>query len=150
MFLFTANYENSKLTNGMFYSGNHWQAKWSAIKNEDFKIASADSLTYLNEGYESLAFEFPDKNGSVVSFEQSKFLGKVTIVQVIGTWCPNCMDETRYFADLYQRYHNQGLEIVALCFENLESRFAVGWAGCQSGHDTRHTTQTSCPHLVRE
>ena len=35
----------------------------------------------------------------------------------MGTWCPNCLDESIFFAELYGRYRERGLEIVALCFE---------------------------------
>ncbi len=35
----------------------------------------------------------------------------------MGSWCPNCHDEAELLVDLYRRYRQQGLEIVALGFE---------------------------------
>jgi thiol-disulfide isomerase/thioredoxin len=44
----------------------------------------------------------------------------VVIVNVTGSWCPNCHDEAPFLAELYRKYHSQGLEIVALDFEEPE------------------------------
>ena len=47
------------------------------------------------------------------------------IVQIIGSWCPNCMDETRFMAQLYREYHQKGLEIIALCYESADYESSV-------------------------
>jgi thiol-disulfide isomerase/thioredoxin len=39
------------------------------------------------------------------------------IIQLMGSWCPNCMDESVYFSSLYKEYKTEGLEIIALAFE---------------------------------
>ncbi len=49
--------------------------------------------------------------------QDEKYQGKVVILQILGSWCPNCMDETRYFKELYEGYNSQGLEIIGLAFE---------------------------------
>ena len=41
---------------------------------------------------------------------------------VTGTWCPNCHDEAQYLVPLYKKYRDQGLEIVALDFEEPEQQ----------------------------
>jgi len=41
---------------------------------------------------------------------------------VTGTWCPNCHDEAQYLVQLYKKYHDEGLEIVALDFEEPEQQ----------------------------
>ena len=61
--------------------------------------------------------QLKDLKGQDFSFPNEQYKGKVTIIQIMGTWCPNCMDETRYFKDLYARYHNQGLEIISVGYE---------------------------------
>ena len=48
------------------------------------------------------------------------FRGKVTIVAIGGSWCPNCHDETPFLVSLYKKYHEQGLEIVVLSFEEAD------------------------------
>ncbi len=64
-----------------------------------------------------LAFRFPDLSGKVVSNTDPEFHGKVVIVAIGGSWCPNCHDEAPLLVDLYKRYHSKGLEIVNLDFE---------------------------------
>jgi thiol-disulfide isomerase/thioredoxin len=62
-------------------------------------------------------FQFPDLNGQLVSDSDPRFAGKVVLLAIGGTWCPNCRDEAPFLVDLYNRYHAQGLEIVGLNFE---------------------------------
>ena len=35
----------------------------------------------------------------------------------MGTWCPNCLDETKYFSEYYKNNKNEQLEFVSLAFE---------------------------------
>jgi thiol-disulfide isomerase/thioredoxin len=73
--------------------------------------------TLLKDPREPLAFSFPDLNGRQVSNTDPEFRGKAVIVSVGGSWCPNCQDEAPFLETLYQRFHNQGLEIVEVSFE---------------------------------
>jgi peroxiredoxin len=65
-------------------------------------------------------FSFPDLDGQIVSDTDERFQGKVVIVSVTGSWCPNCHDEAPFLVDLYRTHHDRGLEIVALGFEEAE------------------------------
>ena len=62
-------------------------------------------------------FSFPDLDGKIVSDTDPRFQGKVVIVSLTGTWCPNCHDEAPFLSQLYKDYRGKGLEIVALSFE---------------------------------
>jgi peroxiredoxin len=115
-FLFTGTVTDSTI-NGTFYSGSHWKEPFTAKRNADYELPSANALTYLNEGYDSLAFSFPDANGNMVSLTDERFKNKVVLVQIMGTWCPNCLDESKYYAEFYKQNKDKGLEIVALAFE---------------------------------
>ena len=79
-----------------------------------------DQHTRLKDASEPLRFSFPYLNGKTVSNTDAQFKNKVVIVNVTGSWCPNCHDEAPFLAELYRKYHNQGLEIVALDFEETE------------------------------
>ena len=57
---------------------------------------------------------------NVVTNLDPRFRGKVVLVNITGSWCPNCHDEAPFLAELYSKYHAQGLEIVALDFEEPE------------------------------
>jgi peroxiredoxin len=76
----------------------------------------------MRDPHEVFAYKFPDVNGKVLSNEDPKFKNKVVLAIVTGTWCPNCHDEAQYLVQLYANYHDQGLEIVALDFEEPEQQ----------------------------
>lgn len=60
-------------------------------------------------------FSFPDLHGRVVSHDD--YRGKVLLVSLTGSWCPNCHDEAPFLADLDRRYRDRGLAVVAFAFE---------------------------------
>ena len=71
----------------------------------------------VKDATEPFHFRFPDVNGRVYSDADPQFKGKVVILAIGGTWCPNCRDEAPFLVDLYRRFHSKGLEIVGLNFE---------------------------------
>ena len=64
-----------------------------------------------------LTFAFPDLDGRTVSLSDARFRGKVVVLAISGSWCPNCHDEAPFLEELYRQYRGQGLEVVALSFE---------------------------------
>ncbi len=119
-FLFKATVTDSTL-NGTFYSGNHWKEPFIGKRNEYYELPDANSLTFLNEGYDKITFSFPDANGNMVSLEDESFKNKVVLVQIMGTWCPNCLDESKYYAEFYKENKDKDIEIVALAFEYVKT-----------------------------
>jgi thiol-disulfide isomerase/thioredoxin len=75
--------------------------------------------TSVKDPSEPFHFSFADVEGKTVSETDAQFRGKVVIVNIMGSWCPNCHDETPFLVELYAKYHAQGLEIVGLAFEAL-------------------------------
>ena len=120
LFLFKAALEDDKLT-GNFWSGTHWEEPWIATKNEAFELTNPDSLTFLKEGFDKLAFTFPDITKKDVSLSDEKYQGKVVIVNIMGPWCPNCKDETAYLSTVYNSKKDEELEIIALSFDKSEN-----------------------------
>jgi thiol-disulfide isomerase/thioredoxin len=115
-YLFSAELRGENLV-GQFYSGAHWHEEWTARQNPDFKLANAEEITFVKNKEEKINFTFPDLNGKQVSLSDKKFENKPVIIQVMGSWCSNCMDESTYLSGVYKQYKKEGLEIVALAFE---------------------------------
>ncbi|MDW3649906.1 MAG: TlpA disulfide reductase family protein [Bacteroidia bacterium] len=115
-FLFHADIKGDSIA-GKFWSGSHWEESWIGIVDPGASIRKPEDLTFLKEGFEEFSFKFPNLEGDSISFKDDRFKNKVTIVQLMGSWCPNCMDETRLFTQWYDKYHKEGLEIVGVAFE---------------------------------
>lgn len=119
-FLFTGEVKGDSIVNGHFYSGAHHHETWVAKRNDKFQLRNPDSLTYLKPGFSKVDFNFKNLEGKNVSLQDEKFKNKVVIIQIMGTWCPNCMDETKFLAPFYDKYNSKGLEVVALAFERTD------------------------------
>lgn len=118
-FLFTATVTDSTMI-GTFFSGNHWKEPFVAKRNNQFTLPNANTLTKINKDAEKFAFSFPNEKGNLISLTDIKFKNKVVIVQIFGTWCPNCLDESRYYSDFYKK--NKDVEFVALAFEYVKTK----------------------------
>lgn len=121
-FLFIATIKNGKtLVDGKDLSEYSDVTNWAAVKDPNAKLPDAYSLTYLKPGYKKIEFTFPDINGKKVSLSDPRFKNKVVIVQMLGSWCPNCMDETPYLVSYYKKFHSKGVEVIGLAYERTSN-----------------------------
>ncbi len=117
-FLFTARISSARqITGGRFYSGATGLQNWTATRNPRATVPTATSAMYVKPGEEKLRFRFRDLEGNWVSLEDERFRDKVVIVQLMGSWCPNCMDESAFLSRYYQQNRSRGVEVVALAYE---------------------------------
>lgn len=107
---------------GTWSSGLSFEATWKAVRKD--KVAAgaprpADpfTLTRVKDPSAAFAFSLPDTSGAMVSLADERYRGKVVLVDVMGTWCPNCHDSAPLLQDLYRRYRSRGLEVVMLAYE---------------------------------
>jgi thiol-disulfide isomerase/thioredoxin len=120
-FLFTAKVTDSTL-NGFFYSGNHWKEPFTAKLNNGYELPNVNNLTFIKEGYEDFDFSFPDTRGRIVSLSDPKFQNKAVIIQIMGTWCPNCLDESKFLVNYLKENPTKKIEVIALAFEVAKTR----------------------------
>ena len=111
---------NADSISGEFFSGKHWGCKWEAFKNDNATLKSPEKITYIKPKA-TLNFELPDLDSIPYFFPNDDTKEKVVIIQIMGTWCPNCLDETMYYKSLYEKYNSKGLEIIAVCYETGNS-----------------------------
>lgn len=107
---------------GDFYSGKTWHETFEAKKDENATLKNPYKLTFLKEGYSEFDFSFPSfKTGENIALNDELFEDKAMVIQIMGTWCPNCMDETALYARLAADYKEKGVEFVAVSFERGET-----------------------------
>lgn len=116
LFLFKAKKVGNQLI-GQFYSNINNVENWTATLNPNAKLPDVNKLTYLKPGFNKVEFTFPDLTGKPVSLNDTNFNNKVKIIQLLGTWCPNCMDESKYLGTWYNKNRRRGIEIIGLAYE---------------------------------
>lgn len=116
-YFFTADVTGTNITNGIFYSSASAPEQWKAVKNSKAALPDTTQRTQLKEGESRLNFSFKEINGKTVSINDAQFKNKVVIIQLMGSWCPNCMDESEFLKDFYARYKSKGVEVIALAYE---------------------------------
>jgi thiol-disulfide isomerase/thioredoxin len=120
LFHFEAEMREDSLVNGLFYSGTHWEEPWHGKLNDQFELAHPDSLTRALDPNVPFELNLMSADGDFVTMDSTAFQGKVSIIQVLGTWCPNCLDESKYYQELYAKYADQGLQIIPVAFEKSD------------------------------
>jgi thiol-disulfide isomerase/thioredoxin len=120
--LFTAKIDNdSTITQADLFSGLSGHDNWTARKSASAQLPDSYDQTKLKPGEARLSFRFPSVKGDTVSIQDEKYKNKVVIIQILGSWCPNCMDETAFLSDYYKQYQNKGVEIIGLAYERTTS-----------------------------
>ena len=116
-FLFKAKVQADGSLSGDFWSGKDSHETWTAKRDDAAALPDPFGLTKSNAGVDLAKLVFTDVDGGKVSLADPKFAGKGRILQVFGTWCPNCNDEAEFLRGLDSRWRQSGLVIVGLAFE---------------------------------
>ncbi|NML63907.1 TlpA family protein disulfide reductase [Hymenobacter sp. RP-2-7] len=162
-FLFTGAYVGHQTLRGNYYSGLGGHETWTATYDPSAKLPDADTLTYLKKGESRLNFNFPSiQPGGRISLTDPRYLGKVVVLQILGSWCPNCMDETAYLAPWYAKNRSRGVEIIGLGYERspdyaqaaarlrtLRQRYSIGYDLAVAGTSNKDSVAKSIPQLAK-
>ena len=135
-FLFSAELQPDGTLQGGFWSGDRWYEGWTARRDPTAKLPDGFALTKANGAvsFGDLAFPqvFPaieealspattattaTTDATVRRLDDPAFAGKVRVLQVFGSWCPNCHDACDELVMLHREYGARGLSIVGLAFE---------------------------------
>lgn len=161
-FLFNATKSGSSLK-GDFYSGKSGHETWTATLDPKAKLPDADTLTYLKKGESRLNFKFPSVvKGASISPADPKYRGKVVVLQVLGSWCPNCMDESKFVAPWYEKNKARGVEVIGLGYERMpeydqaaarlrqmKERLHMGYDLAVAGVANKDSVAKSMPQLAK-
>jgi peroxiredoxin len=96
----------------------------SGVRTVDGKLDPAAALpdvkklSFLKPGFDRIDFKLPTTSGEQISLQDERFKNKVIVIELMGSWCPNCLDESRYLAPFYKKYKDKGVEVIGIAFEN--------------------------------
>jgi peroxiredoxin len=117
-YYFTALLKNNSLEDGIFYAGiGDGREHWTAVKDNKAALPDEKALASVKAGNSQLDFTFPDINGKKVSIKDKRFENKVVVITIMGSWCPNCMDETGFLSEWYKANKARGVEVIGLSYE---------------------------------
>jgi thiol-disulfide isomerase/thioredoxin len=117
VFLYHAKLTSSGILQGDWWSGLTGHESWTGIRDEHAVLPDAYALTHMKDPSKPFAITFPDQTGKPTSLDDPRFRGKVLIVALAGSWCPNCHDEAAFLEPFYREYRAKGVEVVSLMFE---------------------------------
>jgi thiol-disulfide isomerase/thioredoxin len=120
-FIFTGKIDQKQILDGVFYAGKSWNQKFTGIQDNYFELPNPNKQTYLKKGSNKLNFSLKDLNAKLISLEDKELKGKVKVLQIFGSWCPNCLDETHFLSKWYEKNKHKNVEVIALSFERAGS-----------------------------
>ncbi len=116
-FLFSATMQPDGTLKGDFWSGAKWHEAWMAKRDDKAALPDGFTATKVNANASLKELSFLDLDGKPRSMGEAGMLGKTTIVEVFGTWCPNCHDAAEMMTSLEKKYGAKGLKVIGLAFE---------------------------------
>ncbi len=119
-FLFVARIGAGGDLKGDFWSRDSYHATWTAsrlARGEVDELPNPYQEVSLTNSDSVFRFSFPDLNGNLVTSDDAQFQGRVVLVNIFGSWCPNCNDEAPLLAQWHRRFGPRGLKVVGLAFE---------------------------------
>ena len=121
-FLFTALIKDDHtISSGYYYSGLSSPETWWAEKNDQAVLPDGYDQTHLKAGEDHLNFHFRSTDGKDVSINDPLYKNKVIVIQIMGSWCPNCIqDETNFLSQYYHLNKSRGVEVIALAYERSQ------------------------------
>jgi len=117
-FFFSAHIKDGNtLESGIYASGPTYTEKWTAKRDEKMILDESSSSFQLKGKANKLDFSFPDLESNIVSITDERFKNKVVVIQIMGSWCPNCMDETAFLSKFFDENKQLGVEVIGLAYE---------------------------------
>jgi thiol-disulfide isomerase/thioredoxin len=102
------------------------KTRYTAVRSSEARAkhlpepADPSRWTSVKDPSQPLRFSGRTLEGALVTESDPRFQGKVVLVNIMGSWCPNCHDEAPFLAALYRKYEKRGLLIVSISFEDAE------------------------------
>jgi len=121
-FLFSGSVSSDTIY-GEFRSGKHYKSNWIATKSTGTKnLKDPYDMSKMSEGKKA-DFSLMNTDSKMVSLSDDVYNNKVKILNIMGTWCPNCKDEIEYLKQIQKKYPD--IEIVSIAYERYRDQTKV-------------------------
>lgn len=142
---------------GNFYSGSSYRTGWRGKADDNAMLRKASSLTYVVNDQTFNFSSIKMLNGKSYRPIQNSTL---KLYQVMGSWCPNCLDEMVFFKELHESFSKDGLDIIAFAYENQQDissalsnlkkfakRMKIPYTVCYAGNASKEVASATFPML---
>ena len=119
LFRFSATVEGDSMINGTFLSGTHYETSFEGVRLPNKPRVWTSGEQRANG--KPLVFRGVNATGDTAVWDEHvlRESGKLgLVVDIMGTWCPNCMDEARLLAELAPLHPD--VAFVSLAFERTD------------------------------
>lgn len=158
-YLIEIRFVNESGFNGKFYT-TRGVTEIVGTRNDYAELADPYSLAKLKPGFSSLGFNLPNLEGQNISLNNERYRNKVVIISILGSWCPNCLDEMEFLAPWYDENRERGVEIIGIAFERkndfdyaktaltrLKNRYGAQYEILFGGEVGRESVTNALPEL---
>jgi thiol-disulfide isomerase/thioredoxin len=162
VYLMKAKVNSNNSFSGIFYSGFSGKRIVKGLLDSKATLPDLKSLTRLKEGTNSIQISLPSPSGQIISLSDDRFKNKVVVVELMGSWCPNCLDESRYLAPFYKKNQLKGIEMLGIAFEyssdlkisgpkieNFRKRIGIDYPIVFAGQPNDETISKVLPNLEK-
>lgn len=106
---------NEKEISGEFYLSKTRKISFRGRKTEKNPLSNGFTKS-MGRSLEKFRFRARDLTGNWVDENLPVLKDKALVVQILGSWCPNCLDETRFLTEEFPNRPG-GVEFLGLAFE---------------------------------
>lgn len=159
-YLFEAKLLADSTISGVYRSGNHYKTYWTAERNAEYTLSDPYSLTTVKDPQVPFDFTFENITGDSISLSDPRYADKPVIVNIFGTWCPNCLDEMTFLTEYLNAHPEKGVEVISIGYErhqekikavnalrNYKTHFAIPWEVLYGGSYQKQHVAASLPML---
>ncbi len=114
-FLLTGKRNDTEWSGEMHFEPGYSE-HWTALEDDNAAISDPFEMVEVEAGTHKPYYDLLGAGSGKNAIDVSKYEGKVLIIQVFGTWCPNSLDQTNYLLDWYPQ-RPDGVEILAVTYE---------------------------------
>ena len=124
LFRFDGKIDGDSLVKGSFISGTHYKTDFSGVQISNSDVAWGSSVQQPLA--KPLTFHGISQDGTTNHWSVSQLQDQGSaglVLDIIGTWCPNCMDESRLLREIAPEYPE--IQFISLAFERSSGEQAL-------------------------
>ena len=92
---------------GKIIFDDNYSERWTATYDKNAELDDPFELIEIEKGVHQPYYDLLGAGSGPNSIDASKYEGKVLVIQLFGTWCPNSQDQTGYLVNWYRKEQQQ-------------------------------------------